>query len=185
MTPMRKDDDRRWLLSCIDTYPDSLEGESHARELRDFVSRQPRCFERTCFADGHVTGSAWIVCPKRRRVLLTHHRKLEKWLQLGGHSDGDGNTLRVAQREAEEESGLTVNPVSKNVFDIDIHTIPARGDDPEHKHYDVRFLFEADDLAQLTMSDESNDLRWISIEDLHELTSEESVLRMARKTLDL
>ena len=153
--------------------------------LEAFVRRQPDCFERTCFDDGHITGSAWIVCPKRRRVLLTHHRKLEKWLQLGGHSDGDGNTLWVAQREAEEESGLTVNPVSKNVFDIDIHTIPARGDDPEHKHYDVRFLFEADDHAQLTISDESNDLRWVSIEDLNELTSEESVLRMVRKTLDL
>ena len=147
-----------------------------------FVRRQPDCFERTCFEDGHVTGSAWIVCPQRQRVLLTHHRKLEKWLQLGGHSDGVSNTLRVAQREAEEESGLTVRPVNESVFDIDIHTIPVRGDDPEHKHYDVRFLFEADDHAPLTMSDESNDLRWVSIEALPNLTAEESVLRMARKT---
>ena len=147
-----------------------------------FVQRKPDCFERTCFEDGHITGSAWIVCPQRRRVLLTHHRKLKKWLQLGGHSDGDANTLRVATREAEEESGLSMKPLSEAVFDIDIHTIPARGDDPEHKHYDVRFLFEAYDHAPLTISDESNDLRWVLIEELHNLTSEESVLRMARKS---
>ncbi len=150
--------------------------------LDAFVRRQPDCFERTCFEDGHITGSAWIVCPQRRRVLLTHHRKLKKWLQLGGHSDGDANTLRVATREAEEESGLRMKPLSEGMFDIDIHTIPARGDDPEHKHYDVRFLFEADDHAPLTISDESNDLRWVLIEELHNLTSEESVLRMAHKS---
>lgn len=150
--------------------------------LDAFVRRQPKCFERTCFEDGHVTGSAWIVSPQRQRALLTHHRKLEKWLQLGGHSDGDANTLRVAQREAEEESGLIVKPIRDFVFDIDIHTIPARGCDPEHKHYDVRFLFEADDRAPLTISDESNDLRWVSVKGLGDLTTEESVLRMARKT---
>lgn len=153
--------------------------------LDAFVRRQLDCFERTCFDDGHVTGSAWVVCPRRRRVLLTHHRKLGKWLQLGGHSDGDAHTLRVAQREAEEESGLTVKPINKSVFDIDIHIIPARGDDPEHKHYDVRFLFEADDRAPLTISGESNDLRWVFLDELQNLTTEESVLRMVRKTPDL
>ena len=150
--------------------------------LVEFVRRQVDCFERSCFDDGHITGSAWVVCPQRQRVLLTHHRKLEKWLQLGGHSDGDANTLRVAQREAKEESGLSVRPIDSSVFDIDIHTIPPRGVDPEHKHYDVRFLFEADDSAPLTVSDESNDLRWVALDDLHNLTSEESVLRMVRKT---
>ena len=172
-------------MDRVSAYALSRPTEPMVGLLNAFVRRQPDCFERTCFEDGHITGSAWIVCAKRRRVLLTHHRKLEKWLQLGGHSDGDGNTLGVAQREAEEESGLIVKPVQNSVFDIDIHTIPARGDDPEHKHYDVRFLFEADDLAQLTISNESNDLRWIDIQDIHELTSEESVLRMVRKTLDL
>ena len=173
---------RTLLLELLSAYGSTWPTEHMVGLLDAFVRRQPACFERTCFEDGHVTGSAWIVCPQRQRVLLTHHRKLKKWLQLGGHSDGDANTLRVAQREAEEESGLTVRPVNERVFDIDIHTIPARGDDPEHKHYDVRFLFEADDLRPLTMSVESNDLRWVSIGDLHSLTSEESVLRMARKT---
>lgn len=175
-------DRSNWLRGQLADYAIRWPSESVTDVLLAFVRQQPKCFERTCFMDGHITGSAWIVCPQRRRVLLTHHRKLQKWLQLGGHSDGDANTLRVARREAEEESGLRVKPIYDGVFDIDIHTIPARGEDPEHKHYDVRFLFEADDHAPLTMTFESNDLQWVAIEDLADLTSEESVLRMARKT---
>ncbi len=173
---------REQLLKLIEAYALTWPSERAPAILDSFIRRQPDCFERTCFLDGHVTGSAWIVCPHRRRVLLTHHRKLQKWLQLGGHSDGDSNTRRVAKREAEEESGLIVKAMDERVFDIDIHAIPARGVEPEHKHYDIRFLFEADDSVPLTVSDESNDLRWLAIEDLSALTSEESVLRMARKT---
>jgi 8-oxo-dGTP pyrophosphatase MutT (NUDIX family) len=75
------------------------------REILAFVRAEPECLERRC-APGHLTGSAWIVSPCRRRVLLTHHHKLDRWLQLGGHADGDGDLLAVARREAEEESGL-------------------------------------------------------------------------------
>ncbi len=103
-----------------------------------FVGSEPHCFQRNCWA-GHVTGSAWIVNAQQTHVLLTHHRKLNRWLQLGGHSDGDGDPLRVACREAEEESGLAVAPVSILLFDIDIHLIPARKDDPAHHHFDARY----------------------------------------------
>ena len=182
---MPVDYDRNRLLELLRAYSLRWPNERMVDLLVRFVQLQPDCFERTCFEDGHVTGSAWIVCPERRHVLLTHHRKLQKWLQLGGHSDGDSDTLKVAQREAEEESGLFVKPINDEVFDVDIHTIPARAEDPEHKHYDVRFLFEADNRAPLTMSSESNDLRWISLKNLTIVTSEESVLRMARKTPNL
>lgn len=185
LSPARSEDGRDCLLGLLRTYASKWSDEAAVANLIAFVRRQPDCFERTCFEDGHVTGSAWIVCPQRSRVLLTHHRKLQKWLQLGGHSDGDANALRVAQREAEEESGLTVRQIYDGVFDIDIHTIPERGEEPEHKHYDVRFLFEADDQARLTISSESNDLQWVAIQDLPKVTSEESVLRMARKTPNL
>ena len=106
-------------------------------------------------------------------------------MQLGGHSDGDSNTLRVASREAAEESGLSVSILSDLIFDIDIHTIPARGTEPEHKHYDVRFVFEADETKQLVVSDESNELRWVPLAQIEEFTKEESVLRMVRKTSQL
>lgn len=175
-------DPRQWLIERLDTYAERWPRERTTSDLRDFVLRRQACFERTCFEDGHITGSAWVVCPNRERTILTHHKKLNKWLQLGGHSDGESNTLRVAQREAEEEAGIAVFVVDEQIFDLDIHVIPSRGSDPAHKHYDVRFLFYADDSQSLTISSESKDLRWVPLSDLQQLTTEESVLRMMRKT---
>ena len=168
----------------IDAYRARYPEEADAARLRRFVETQPRCFERDCFDDGHVTGSAWVVDSGGSRVLLTHHRKLGKWLQLGGHSDGDPDTLAVALREAQEESGLRVRPIGEAVLDVDIHTIPARKGEPAHLHYDVRFAFRAASSGPLRVSPESIDLAWIDIEDLSRLTGEESMLRMARKYLE-
>lgn len=149
--------------------------------LAGFVAGNERCFERTLL-EGHVTGSAWIVDLERTHVLLTHHGKLDKWLQLGGHADGDWNVLEVALREAREESGLSsIRAVGDGIFDVDIHAIPARGAEPEHFHYDVRYLLEADRGEMLRMSSESKDLQWVAMERVAELTGEESVLRMVRK----
>ena len=170
-------------LRLIDAYRARYPEEVDAARLRRFVEAQPRCFERDCFDDGHVTGSAWVVDSAGSRVLLTHHRKLGKWLQLGGHSDGDPDTLAVALREAQEESGLAVRPISEAVLDIDIHTIPARKGEPAHLHYDVRFVLRASSSERLCISPESIDLAWIDIDDLPRLTGEESMLRMARKYL--
>lgn len=152
--------------------------------LRAFVSGHDDCFERTC-SIGHVTGSAWVVDLKREYVLLTHHVRLDKWLQLGGHADGEADILSVALREAREESGLeAIHPVSDMIFDVDVHQIPARGAEPAHDHYDVRFLFEADRCHLLRISEESKALAWVKIADVRTLTREESVLRMVAKTKD-
>ena len=148
-----------------------------------FVRGEPRCFQRNCWA-GHVTGSAWIVNAPQTHVLLTHHRKLNRWLQLGGHSDGDDDPLRVACREAVEESGLVVAPVSDLLFDIDIHLIPARMDDPAHHHFDARFALRAIGDDAFLVSDESHALRWVRIDEIDAFTTEPSMLRMARKWLD-
>ena len=171
------------ILRLIDAYVARYPEEADAVRLRRFIETQPRCFERDCFDDGHVTGSAWVVDSAGSSVLLTHHRKLGKWLQLGGHSDGDPDTLAVALREAREESGLRVQPINEAVLDIDIHTIPARKAEPAHLHYDVRFALRASSTGPLRISPESIDLAWIEIEDLPRLTDEESMLRMARKYL--
>ena len=116
-------------------------------------------------------------------MLLTHHRKLNRWLQLGGHSDGDGNPLRVACREALEESGLVVEPIRDVLFDIDIHLIPARQDDPAHHHFDARFALRAVGSDAFRVSDESYALRWVKIDEIDTLTTEPSMLRMAGKWL--
>ena len=153
-----------------------------AAALRQFVETHPDCFERS-LQIGHITGSAWIVDRDRSCALLTHHRKLNKWLQLGGHADGDPDILQVALREAREESGLRdIRAVSEDIFDVDIHVIPARGGEPEHRHYDVRFLLEADRNAPLTASLESRSLAWIPLERIAGLNAEESMARMVAKT---
>lgn len=149
-----------------------------------FVLDEPRCFERDCWR-GHVTGSAWVVNAAGTHVLLTHHRKLNRWLQLGGHSDGDCDALRVACREAVEESGLAVEPVSGVLFDIDIHPIPARRADPAHYHFDARFALRSVVNEAFRVSDESHALRWVNLDELESVTHEPSMLRMAHKWLEL
>jgi 8-oxo-dGTP pyrophosphatase MutT (NUDIX family) len=133
---------------------------------------------------GHFTGSAWVVSADGQRVLLTHHRKLDRWLQPGGHADGDTDLARVALREAEEETGLRDLVVEGDVFDLDRHAIPARGAEPEHWHYDVRFVVRATGAEDFVVSEESHALAWRDVleiaEDPH---GDESVRRMARKWL--
>lgn len=136
---------------------------------------------------GHFTASAWLVSRDGQRVLLTHHRKLGRWLQLGGHADGERDFARVALTEAEEESGLSglsglsVEPA---IFDLDRHWIPEYKDVPAHWHYDVRFVVRAGDEEAYVVGDESHDLAWREIALLVQSDeADESVRRMARKWL--
>ncbi len=175
---------RQSLLNKLAQYhPVDAHELAMRQRIIDFVKANPQCFERS-LTIGHITGSAFIVNRRCAHILMTHHHTLDKWLQLGGHSDGDTDTLKVALREAKEESGLTsVTPVSENIFDVDVHPIPERKHEPQHFHYDIRFLFEADDTEPLIISSESKDLGWIPLERIEEYTKEESVLRMVRKIL--
>lgn len=151
-------------------------------EYAPFISAHPDCLLRTC-GPGHLTASAWIVDRSRQWTLLTHHHKLDRWLQLGGHVDGNPDLLAAALREGAEESGLTrLVPVSPEIFDVDRHSIPARGAEPEHWHYDVRFLIEADRDEPLRISNESKDLAWVELSRVAELNPSESLARMVRKT---
>jgi 8-oxo-dGTP pyrophosphatase MutT (NUDIX family) len=175
--PMHRDS----LLTLLDDYARRHTDESTTTAwFIDFVTANPRCFERD-LRYGHITGSAWLVDGRGERVLLTHHRKLGRWLQLGGHSDGNPRTLEVAIREATEESGLRVRPLADTVFDLDVHEIPARNADPAHWHFDVRFALQVVGSEDFRVSGESLDLAWVPIDQLDAVTGEESVLRMARK----
>ena len=169
---------RNQLLSLLQNY----QGEASTKErLINFIESNPDCFERTNLS-GHITASCWLVSQDGEKVLLTHHRKLDKWLQPGGHCDGDSDVLRAAMKEAVEESGIDQwEVVSEDVFDIDIHAIPARKNEPEHFHYDVRFVFRAKENEEYIVSEESHDLAWVENSRLSEYTDEESMHRMNRK----
>lgn len=187
---------RRRLLDLLDDYSLAHAGDPEelatAARVRRLVDAHPDCFERTC-APGHVTGSAWVLSEDGRHVLLTHHRKLGRWLQLGGHADGDPDPLSVALREAREESGLTVLRVVAAggkvlPLDLDIHVIPTRAGEAAHEHHDVRFLLVAADGQRVEASEESHEVRWVPLVDLGRLTDEPGILRMdrkARRLLDL
>lgn len=133
---------------------------------------------------GHFTASAWLVDASGTRILLTHHRKLDRWLQLGGHADGDRDLASVALKEAEEESGLTGLSVEGGIFDLDRHWIPERKEVPGHWHYDVRYVVRAGRDEEFVVSDESHALAWREIASLAGDDSlDPSMHRMARKWL--
>lgn len=131
---------------------------------------------------GHVTASVFLINITRDKVLLTHHAKLQKWLQLGGHCDGIKDPFYNAHKEAYEESGLTrIDPVSRQILDIDIHPIPEHKGVPAHEHYDVRYLFEADEKEPLNISDESNDLKWVPLDQLEDYNDDPRLVVMRDK----
>jgi len=177
---------RRLLLAELAAYVAATPREREMVERTiAFVAAHDDCFERT-FTIGHVTGSAWVVDPAGRAALLTHHRKLGKWLQLGGHADGDPDIRRVAAREAAEESGLSGIALAREaIYDVDVHEIPARADEAAHLHYDIRFAFFADASSAPAASDESHAVAWVPLAEIERIGVDESVRRLVAKTPEL
>ena len=179
---------RNWLKQKLENYqPASPTEAASLVKLLDLLEHHPRCFDRDYYPPGHITGSAWIVNRDRTKTLLHKHRKFNTWIQLGGHSDSEPLTNQVALREAEEESGLkSVKLVNDNVFDMDVHQIPAHKDEPAHWHYDIRFLVEADENEEFApIEGESKELAWIPLDQVAEYNQKESITRMAAKTKNL
>ncbi len=183
---------RQLLLEDLERYQQAWGENPELERYRRFVLETPDCCQRTHLA-GHCTGSALICDPDGPHILLLFHPKLQRWLQPGGHADGDFDLLRVAHREAFEETGLppqALKPCSvggrgRVPLDLDIHPIPARGHEPAHQHYDLRYLLLTQREHPLNPESPDLELRWLPAEEVETLTSEESVLRMVRKLKQL
>ena len=177
--------DRRNLLDSLEAYrPVDPVQQAFKACFMAFVAEHPDCCERS-LAHGHLTGSAWLVSADGRRALLMHHRKLDRWLQPGGHADGDFDLAGVALREAEEETGLTGLVREGGIFDLDRHESPARGAEPAHWHYDLRFVVRATAGEDFSQNAESLALAWFDIAELTGRSDlDESLRRMARRWLD-
>ena len=172
------------LLQLLESYQTTFAEESGFVDRFFELLIHPRAYHRD-HLPGHITGSAWVVNESRSKILLLHHKKLNRWLQPGGHADGDANVLQVAMRELEEETGIrNAKLLTLRIFDLDIHPIPSRKDFPEHFHYDVRFWFEADEADKIIESDESHEVKWIEINELNRFTDNESIHRMVRKSFE-
>lgn len=174
---------RKPLLSLLNEYvpADEFEWAMWLKTIA-FVEAHPACFDRS-LSVGHVTASAWVVSCDRDRVLLMHHRKLNRWFQPGGHCDGDPDVLTVALKEVWEETGMEAIPLGSSIFDIDVHSIPANRREPGHYHYDIRFLLEADPDQKMEHNTEAREVRWVPLGEVALYNASESILRMARKNV--
>lgn len=170
------------ILALLEAYQPQCSEQSQLRErINYFVQNDPHCLARDNFY-GHITASAWVIDPEGEKALLTLHRKIGLWLQLGGHTDGEADLMSVAMREVREESGLVnLKPVVSGIFDVDVHRIPAVGNDPSHYHFDIRFFLQMEEDQTLIISEESIDLAWFSAEEILGLNTDASVLRLCQK----
>lgn len=174
---------RYWLLAALAEYRCCHPGEKESVEQTlAFIQQEPRAFDSKNRL-GHLTGSGWVLNPGADKTLLTCHRKLKKWLQLGGHADGQPDLISVSHREVLEESGLTQLKLgSRQIFDLDIHAIPPAGDMPAHYHYDLRFLWQASEFEPPRHNHESLALAWVPLSRISDYTREPSILRMVAKS---
>jgi 8-oxo-dGTP pyrophosphatase MutT (NUDIX family) len=161
---------------------DVLEARHH-EAIAGLLAGSPSAFSRGHFTPGHITASCFVVDPAERRLLLHHHRRLDRWLQMGGHLEDDETAAEAALREGSEESGLTDLELTYDaIFDLDVHPIPAGKGEPDHLHFDIRYLARtsAPDAIALDAS-ESNDLIWVVLDRAEELLREEAGSRVIRK----
>ena len=178
---------RQDILNLLDDYDTRfLDEASHVARARRWIMTHEEIFNRE--NPVHVTASAWVVNPARTHIFMVHHGKHHQWFQPGGHADGDNDVLRVALKEASEESGLDmahIRLLHRKVFDVDIHAVPTAHAVPEHAHIDIRFLVEMDDDVPVPGSHESHEVRWIPLREVAAMSRLRSTHRMLEKTRHL
>jgi len=176
---------RKSLEALLYQYNPTPEETWYKEKMLQFLDSYENCFQRS-LAIGHFTASAWLESQDGRSALLLHHAKLDIWVQPGGHADGDHDLLAVAIKEAQEESGIFgIVSVSDQIFDIDMHRIPANSKEAEHDHYDVRFLLKVVTDEQFVQNRESKAMQWIDKHTNQFPTQERSVVRMFEKWKNL
>ncbi|XVN43297.1 MAG: NUDIX hydrolase [Candidatus Rickettsia vulgarisii] len=173
-------DVQKKILEYNSIFPEEMECKE---KILQFLDNCQRPFDRET-KEGHFTAGSLLLNSDKTKFLVMHHRKLNVWLHLGGHCDGNGDLLSVAIREAQEESGiLEIEPLSKEIFDIDIWQIPTSLDEQEHCHYDIKFLLKTVGSDNYIKNEESYDLKWLDLntDDYGEIILDNDIKRMLKK----
>ena len=176
--------ERAQLLEALEAYKTSfVEEKGFISRFKSLLNNFDNCYNRSLLS-GHITASAWIIDESGSFALLVHHKKLNRWLQPGGHADGDENIVAAAMKEAREETGLkSLSLINESIFDLDIHLIPNYKNVKAHFHYDIRYIFTASKIESYVISDESNNLAWIELDEIQKVSSNNnSMRRMVLKT---
>ena len=153
------------------------------KRILALLADYPDALERSC-RPGHLTGSALVIDPVGHRILVLYHSKLQRWLQPGGHADGDSDLARVALREAVEETGIDDLRLVEPAIDLDVHRVDPPGESP-HEHHDVRFLVVAPNGAEPVINHESKAFRWIISSELFNVNAESGLCRLVDRGLTL
>jgi 8-oxo-dGTP pyrophosphatase MutT (NUDIX family) len=161
--------------------PGDASHEAARKRILGFLDVHPDALHRSC-VEGHLTGSAMVVDPETRRFLLLLHAKVGRWLQPGGHADGDAALPAVALKEASEETGVEGLVVATPAIDLDVHEFVAPNE-PRHLHLDVRYLVLAPKGAQASRNHESHDLRWVGLDEVGDYDLDPGTVRLAHAAL--
>jgi 8-oxo-dGTP pyrophosphatase MutT (NUDIX family) len=182
--------DRIWERLDAQLAAHETADEKEARDVRfvrDFLAAHPEDAHLRGQLAGHLTGSGFVLDHGRTKLLLLHHVRLNRWLQPGGHGEGEVDPRRIALREIEEETGLLPGDLdafpNERILDVDVHRIPGRMHEPEHLHLDVRYGFVAREGAHARVSQESHALKWVPLQALEPQNpgTDDSVRRAAAK----
>lgn len=161
----------RWTLNDL----------SHRKAILDRLRTGPAAFDRHSYQPGHITGSAWIVAEDTGQIALVYHRRLERWLQLGGHAEaGELDGISTALREAKEELGLIIDPGQASLLDLDVHSIPETTRQPCHLHFDIRYLCRTQQQPLVPASDVV-EARWFTVAELEAMNLDDGIQRMLAK----
>lgn len=173
---------RSHLLHLLEKYEPSPSEEQPLAEMLLLLSEAGDPLSRHVFDPGHFTASGCVLAPDGESILLIHHKRLDRWLQPGGHIDpADESAMAAARREVYEETGVAVGGAESRLLDLDIHPVPEGKGEPPHRHFDLRFLFRANGETLAPAVDEVNEVAWVRFVDVEGRSVEPSLHRMAEK----